>query len=351
MLRVEHLGLCRGRFSLRDIALQIAEAEYFCLLGPTGSGKTMLIECIAGLNQPQTGCVLLGGRDITSLRPELREISYVPQDYALFPHLTVEGNIGAPCRVRRWPRSSVAQRVKELADLLHITHLLGRHPQNLSGGEKQRVALARALAVMPRLLLLDEPFSALDQQTRSRLRPEMKLLQERLRVTTVHVTHDFEEAALMAARIGVMEAGHLVQVGDTYEVFHRPATRSVAQFVGAENIFLGQAEPGCGDSCSCVVVGPGLRLLSSACRCGEVTVAIHPEDIVLENGHGGSSDPNQLRGTILEVAPLRSVMRVVADIGTPMVALVPMREWTRARLEVGRPVVLTIPPEAVHIFE
>jgi len=349
VLRVEKLRVRRGVFALQDFCLEVVQGEYFCLLGPTGCGKTMFIETVAGLVRPERGQVFLGEQDVTNLRPELRNVSYVPQDYTLFPHLTVEGNIAAPCRIRRLPPDATADRVKELAELLHILPLLQRYPHNLSGGEKQRVALARALAVVPRVLLLDEPFSALDRQTKARLWPEMRSLHERLKVTTIHVTHDFDEAALMASRLGVMEAGRLVQVGSTEEVFHQPRTPSVAAFVGMENLFPAVAEPASAGS-SLVEIAPGVRLVVRGHHSGPVSVAFRSEEVAIsgeEDARSGAEDSHE--GQIVAVVPLQSAVRVVVDVGVPVVATIPRTEIRQRMPELGQRVTCRVPAEAVHV--
>jgi len=236
MLRVENLSIRLGEFDLRDISFEVREGEYFVLLGPTGTGKTVLIECIAGLHRPRTGRIILNGRDVTDLPPEERGIAYVPQDYALFPNLTAFENIAFGLRVRKLPDSKVRARVYELAEWLGITYLLDRLPLTLSGGEKQRVALARALAVEPQILLLDEPLAAVDEQTRERLCRELKTIQRQTGATFVHVSHNFEETLAVADRIGVMNfvegteegkrgtrlrIGQLLQVGTPEEIFYR----------------------------------------------------------------------------------------------------------------------------------
>jgi molybdate/tungstate transport system ATP-binding protein len=204
MLRVERLSIRLGEFDLRNISLEVREGEYFVLLGPTGTGKTVLVECIAGLHRPKSGRIFLNGRDITDLPPEERGIGYVPQDYALFPNLTAFENIAFGLRVRKFPEAMVRRKVQELAEWLGITYLLHRLPLTLSGGEKQRVALARALAVEPKVLLLDEPLAAVDEQTRERLCRELKAIQRQTGATFVHVSHNFEETLAVADRIGVM---------------------------------------------------------------------------------------------------------------------------------------------------
>jgi len=350
VLRLEKLSLKRGSFALQEIDLEVAPGEYFCLLGPTGSGKTMLVECIAGLNRVASGRILLENQDITHARPEQRRVGYVPQDYALFPHMTVAENIKAPCRVRRLAPSDTAKRVEELSELLHISHLLHRYPHNLSGGEKQRVALARALSVMPRLLLLDEPFSALDQATRLRLWTEMKALHQQFPVTTIHVTHHFEEAAFMAARLGVLEGGRLRQTGSVEEVLHRPVSSSVARFVGAENIFLGVAAPEA-EGCTCLEIPPGVRLKAAGCHCGKVSIAIRPEQIMLADGSERKRWDNCFPGSVAAIMPLGSVVRLIVDIGVPIIATINYSQWSARSWREGAPVTIIIPPQAIHVIE
>jgi len=191
-------------FRLCDINLDIAVGEYFIVLGPTGAGKTILLETIAGLHQPRRGHILLDGVDITHTPPERRGIGFVYQDYALFPHLTVSGNIAFGLGLQGMGQSDIEKRVAAISQLLGIEHLLHRLPETLSGGEAQRVALARALVVEPRLLLLDEPLSALDPEAREALQRELGRIHRKLGTTTVHVTHDFEEAVALGDRIAVL---------------------------------------------------------------------------------------------------------------------------------------------------
>ncbi|RKY03149.1 hypothetical protein DRP77_06765, partial [Candidatus Poribacteria bacterium] len=188
MIRVERLNAQAGEFRLKDIDLEIGKGEYFVLLGPTGAGKTFLIECICGLRRIESGRILINGRDVTHLEPAERNLGYVPQDYALFPTMTVFENIAFGLKVRR--ASNVEERVLKVAEMLRITHLLDRYPQGLSGGEKQRVALGRALVIEPDALLLDEPLSALDPATAETLCRELKRVQRETGVTTIHVCHN-----------------------------------------------------------------------------------------------------------------------------------------------------------------
>lgn len=242
VIQIRGLSITLGEFSLKSIDLRVEEGEYFVILGPTGAGKTVLVECIVGLHAPSTGRVLLDGSDVTDARPEHRNVAYVPQDYCLFPNMTVARNIGFGLRIRKRPEPEIDRRVEQLARMLHIESLLGRHPLTLSGGEKQRVALARALAIEPRVLLLDEPLAAVDERTRERLCEELKTVQRELGTTTIHVSHNFEETLAVADHIGVFDDGVIRQVGTPFEVFHRPADEFVASFVGCENIIEGRAD-------------------------------------------------------------------------------------------------------------
>lgn len=219
MIEIKKLSIKIGDFSLWDIDLSIRDREYLVVLGPTGAGKTVLMECMAGLHRIKRGKILIDDIDITQLPPEERSIGYVPQDYVLFPFLNVEENILFGLKRGKYNKTEIRQRLITLADLLGIDHLLNRDVRTLSGGEKQRVALARALATSPRILFMDEPFGALDVQTSSYLRLELRRIHHELGVTTVHITHNHAEAGEMADRIAVLVSGKIAQVGKPDDIF------------------------------------------------------------------------------------------------------------------------------------
>ncbi|MDY0002643.1 MAG: ATP-binding cassette domain-containing protein [Polyangia bacterium] len=253
MLELRDLGLTAGAFSLSGISLDVRPGEYFVLLGPTGSGKTLLLEVICGLLQPRTGQVRWQGRDLMCLPPEARPLAVLFQDLALFDHLTVGENIAFGPRVRGLGRAARDARARAMAARLGIETLLGRRVEGLSGGERQRVALARALAVEPALLLVDEPLSALDGVTRDHLREELKRLHAESRgagpdpeaLTVVHVTHDREEALYLADRISVLLGGRLFPPVPPADLFRRPVDPAVARFLGLRNVFaVDEASPG-----------------------------------------------------------------------------------------------------------
>ncbi|YCK36935.1 ABC transporter ATP-binding protein [Actinomadura sp. ATCC 39365] len=222
-----------GVRALDDLALTVADGEFFALLGPSGCGKTTLLRSIAGLETPTSGTVAINGKDVTALPPGERDVAMVFQDYAIFPHMDVTANIAYPLRIRKVPRARRTEKAAEVAARLSLTELLLRRPSELSGGQQQRVALARAIACHPAAFLFDEPLSNLDARLRLEARTFLKRLQRELAVTTVFVTHDQAEALALADRIAVMSKGSMIQVGTPAEIFHRPATTFVASFIGS----------------------------------------------------------------------------------------------------------------------
>ncbi|GHF97269.1 ABC transporter ATP-binding protein [Deinococcus piscis] len=239
-LSIQRLSKHYGRtVAVQDFSLDVAAGETLALLGPSGCGKSTVLRCVAGLERPDSGQIMMEGREMTGLPPEARDIGMVFQDYALFPHLSVLGNVAYGPRMRRAPRAEAERRAREALALVDLSGLEHRRPDQLSGGQQQRVALARALATGSGLLLLDEPLSNLDEKLRHELRGELKSLLAQTRSAALLVTHDQREALAVAGRVGVMRAGQLVQVGPGPDLFARPATAWVAAFLGHANIFKG----------------------------------------------------------------------------------------------------------------
>ncbi len=350
MLQLKGISLHKGRFSLQEVDLQVRPHEYFVLLGPTGCGKTLLLETTAGLERPNAGEVLIDGIGMTNWPPEERNVGYVPQDYALFPHMTVEQNILSGCLARRAPTDEGRRRTQHLADLLHIAPLLPRRVHRLSGGERQRVALARALAMQPRLLLLDEPLAALDPSMKNRLWSELRAIHDQLHVTTVHVTHDFEEAYALADTIGLMHDGVLVQVGPPEEVFHKPANCVAADFVGVRNILEGQAAPTDGEGSCCVRIGGEVCIWAAAACEGPANVFIRPEEVWIGRGDCDcGATRNMYQGTVESVLNRGPLAEVIVDIGVPIVSLVSKRAREELAIDRGSLVTVSFREEGVHV--
>jgi ABC-type Fe3+/spermidine/putrescine transport system ATPase subunit len=237
MIRVEGLTILFESFKIRDLHIVIEEKEIHSLLGPTGCGKTLILESIMGLHKPSAGKIWIGEREVQSLPPEQREISYVPQDLALFPHLRVRENILYGIKARNLDERLFREHIQLLIQVMKVEHLLERYPANLSGGEKKRVALLRALVPRPKLLLLDEPLSGLDPSIKAEIQELLKTLHSTFHPTILCVTHDFEEAYSLSDRITIFMEGKVEQVGKKDDIFLRPQSKSVAQFLGAKNLY------------------------------------------------------------------------------------------------------------------
>lgn len=231
MIRVRGLAFRAGDFAVQGVDLDVAAGEYFVLLGPNGSGKTLLVTCLAGLIRAAAGRIWIDDRDVTHLEPRLRRIGYVPQDYGLFPHLDVARNVTFALRARGLPRREALRQAAPLVEMLDLGRLMRHWPHTLSGGERQKVALARALAARPAVLLLDEPTSALDGPTRAEVLRLLRRIQRDVAVTTIHVCHNLQEAKAVADRAGVMIAGRLVQTGRLEDLIREPANPAVARLL------------------------------------------------------------------------------------------------------------------------
>ncbi len=278
--------------AVRDVSLEVPAGEFFTLLGPSGCGKTTLLRIIAGLEMPDEGRVLLGGKDITDLPATRRQVNTVFQSYALFPHLTVFENVAFGLRSRKFPQDEINERVGKRLEMLGLEEMAQRRPDQLSGGQKQRVALARALVNEPEVLLLDEPMSALDAKLRAQVQVELRRLQQKLGRTFILVTHDQDEAMVVSDRIAVMRDGAVIQSGTPEEVYDAPRTRFVAEFLGAANLISGKVVDGG------LQTELGFLHLEETPPWSQGTVAIRPEWIRL---HESPPAQNGIRGRVREV--------------------------------------------------
>jgi molybdopterin-binding protein len=349
MLKISKLSVRLGLFELRDVTFEVAHGEYFVLLGMSGAGKSVLLRLISGLAQPDAGEIVLNGKLITNEKIQKRKVGMVFQDSVLFPHLDVFRNISYPLKIRGFRKEAVKKKVGELAELTNVGHLLGRFPHNLSGGESQRVALARILATEPDCLLLDEPLSSLDVQLRGELRSLLRKINENGQ-TIVHVTHDYEEAILLAHRIGVIEQGTLVQTGEPRIVFRHPKSEFVARFVGIKNFFPGELIDQ-GSSMKIFRSGQTEFSVLSDEPPGEGYVVIRAEDIVVSAHRASSSAVNNFRGKVVSLEPARIGTEVTADIGIMLAALLTDESVDKLNLKTGSPVWLSFKASAIRYIK
>ena len=345
-IEVERLRAGYGATIVVDgVDLSVAPGEFVAILGSSGCGKTTLLRTIAGFQKAAGGRVRSFGRDMTDLPPERREVAMVFQSYALWPHMTVLGNIGYGLRLRRTPRAEIRTRVGKILAMLNMAGLEERKVTDLSGGQRQRVALGRALAVEPRLLLLDEPLSNLDAKVRLQLRAEIKALQSRLGFAVLHVTHDREEAMTMADRIVVMDQGRIAQVGAPEEVYHRPVSPFVATFMGADNTIT--LKIGEGPAGRRVEAGPHHQAapVQDAIAVGP-TIAYFRDDVArIESPARQAEGEITLQGKVTLRSYPGGHYRYAIAVGD--------RDYMvrDARLfEVGTPVGLCLPVSALHLF-
>ncbi|SNX72688.1 putative spermidine/putrescine transport system ATP-binding protein [Cereibacter ovatus] len=333
---------------VRDFNLDIEQGEFVSLLGPSGCGKTTVLRMVAGFETPNHGAIRIEGRDMVRQRPNQRKIGMVFQAYALFPNLTVAQNVGFGLKVAGVPRREAADRVAEMLALIGLPDLGGRYPFQLSGGQQQRVALARALAVRPRVLLLDEPLSALDAKIRVSLRTEIRAIQQRLAITTIFVTHDQEEALSISDRIVVMNGGIAEQVGTPFQIYNHPTTKFVANFVGTLNTLPAEVvDPSAG---IVRVGGQTIRLPESLERAAgtRIGLALRPEAL-----HLGTAEGREvvLPATISDVQFLGSVIRVRAETQGASVALDTFNRADVPPPQVGSPAQISFSARDVIVLE
>ena len=327
--------------ALDDVSLEVAPGELVALLGPSGCGKTTLLRSVAGLEQPDSGRILVGGKDVTGAPTRKRPIGMVFQSYALFPNMTLRGNVGFPLKVRGQAVDRIADRVEELLDLVHLTDQADRFPHQVSGGQQQRAALARALAPAPEVLLLDEPLSALDAMVRTRLRDEIRRIQQVVKITALYVTHDQAEAMAMADRVAVMNRGRVEQVAPPLELYDEPTTRFSAGFVGNRNALELPVTDGH------VGFGGALRVAAPNGGSGRAVAFFRPEDVRFSaNGHG---HPAIVEGKMFQgsVTRLHLVVEAAGETAR-LYADLPSRE--AAPLPVGAEVRVFVDAANVRVF-
>lgn len=325
--------------AVEDFNLDVEKGEFVSFLGPSGCGKTTTLRMIAGFELPTTGVITLDGEDITYKSPNQRNVGMVFQSYALFPNLTIGQNIGFGLQVRKLSEAETKKRIDEMLTLVHLEAHIDKYPYQLSGGQQQRIALARALAINPRVLLLDEPLSALDAKIRVELRLEIRRIQQTMGITTIYVTHDQEEALLISDRVVVMSQGCMEQVGTPANIYNFPASEFVAQFVGQLNMLpVTQVDL---EKHTCLLAEQKIKFEQSPARkiSDSPRLAIRPEELQLGTGEGR----NALKGRVESVLFLGAVVRLRIDVGGILLSADFFNERTRTLPRSGDDVVVSFP--------
>ncbi|KPK43953.1 MAG: hypothetical protein AMJ65_04400 [Phycisphaerae bacterium SG8_4] len=356
MLSVRQICKTYPGFGIKDVSFEVQQCEYFVLLGPTGAGKSVMLEIIAGLTRPDSGSVLLDGRDITGEKIQNRRISLVFQSSALFPHMSVYENVAYPLRWCGRTRSQIDQRVAKLADDFDFSHLLEARPQTLSGGESQRVSLARAVASEPRCLLLDEPLSSLDASSRCEIRSLLRNISANGQLI-LHVTHDYTEAVSLSTHIAVMEDARIAQIGTVEEIFQHPQSQFIARFVGIRNFFKGRLKaPEAGGTSLRHFATDGLSFSVLTDRpAGQGSVMVRSEDVTITNAASPTSARNNFAGPIVDIAPIGGGVEVIVDIGhgksLEIAAIITNEAVSALELRLGKKVWVTFKAAAAIFIE
>ncbi|MBR1369216.1 ABC transporter [Methanocalculus chunghsingensis] len=353
MIEFDKLSLRLGDFYLQDVSIRINRGDYYFIIGPSGAGKTVILEAIAGLHLPDSGMITIDDRNVAALPPEKRRIALVYQDYSLFPHMSVEKNIGFGLRMQKCSKEEIHRRVSRLLEQFGIVHLKKRYPGTLSGGEQQRVAIARALASDPEILLLDEPFAALDPITREQIIMDLLRIHRKKNLTIVQVTHSREEIMRMANRCAVIIDGICVQEGPVESVFQNPGSTVVARFIGMDNVIPGVIIARSSGLTTINLGGKSITAVSDASPGDPVEIAFRAIDVTVELHNGFiSSAQNRFIATITAVVPLGGPLtQVHMDAGFPILALVTTLSAEQLDFSPGMDVVASIKASAIKVIE
>jgi ABC-type sugar transport system ATPase subunit len=347
MLRTERLSKRIDAFALREISLEVAQGDYYVLLGRSGAGKTQLLELICGLTPPDSGRIFLEGEEITHRRVQDRGIGLVFQDLALFPHYSVKDNIMYPLKIKNLTLMERVDRVQRAAAEMNITDLLLRKPNTLSGGEKQRVALARTLVTQPKILLLDEPMASVDASLKDDIRRMLRRL-NRNGQTIIHVTHDYGEAISLASRVGVMHNGRIIQEGTPLEVFNHPVNRFVARYAGIKNFYRATFIRSY-NSCSGITEKRTKFRLPKGCYPSAGLLIIGSSEVLLSRQGAAGIQINNIHGIIDDVVPSPTGFEITVNAGDFFYADITHREMEENRFVTGEKVIVSFRSESLRV--
>jgi ABC-type Fe3+/spermidine/putrescine transport system ATPase subunit len=353
MIVLEQVCLALGEFCLHDIDLRISKGEYLVIMGPSGAGKTVLLETIAGLRFPDKGRIILDGIDACGIPPDKRRIAIVYQDYSLFPHMTAFENIAFGLRLQRVAEPETEQRVRALLKEFNIAHLIDHYPSSMSGGEQQRVALARALAVKPDILLLDEPFAALDPRTREECMGLMLAVKKSQNLTILQVSHSREEAFGVSDRVALLIGGSIIQTGSADEIFRTPRSPAAAKYAGIDNIFSGTVLSCDGTSSKIDIGGHQINLKGTPPVGASVTIGIAGEHIsIVEEPHViVDAALNAVSGVVRDLLPMEYAVKIRIGGVLPLTAVVKRNDGLTQLPLKGEHRLAVFRPEDVHLLE
>jgi ABC-type Fe3+/spermidine/putrescine transport system ATPase subunit len=347
-LEVQSVSKAWQGFELNGIEMNVEDGDYFVILGPTGAGKTLLLETIMGFHLPDTGRILLDGSDVTDVPVEQRMIGYVSQKCVLFPHMTVRQNVEFGLKMRKTPKTKRVESVDRILDFMNLKALEHRYPEKLSGGEKQKVALARVLALEPKTILFDEPLTGIDAKAAREIKNELKRIHG-LGKTIIHVTHNQIEGFSLANKMAIIKNGSVVQTGKPKDIFTKPESEFVAKFLGYENVFSAKLLK-TGDSFSLVKVADVELNAAEKVTTPECTIAIRPEDISILFSAPKTDSVNVLEGKIVEFADQGSTVAIIVDAALPFTVVVNRRFFMENNLEIGQAVWLSFESDSVKII-
>jgi len=348
MLEVKDLCVQVGKFFLKSVNLEVHDGEYFVLLGPTGSGKSVLLESIAGLTSVTSGEIWINHRDVTNLNMASHNIGFAFQDYALYRHLSVRDNISFGLMWQDLKQKDIDKAVDNAVALLHLENLLDKRSWTLSGGESQKIALARAIAIKPDLLILDEPLSAVDAETKEDYERELRELHDHLGLTTIHVTHSFEEAVALGDRIAVIMGGEILQVGKPEEIFLYPQSEKLARFLMTRNVFAGEISPG--SNGNKVFSVNDMRILVNTELEGKTHVSIRPENILLSREPVDSPGNNCIEGTVTRIVDRGTITHIKVNVPPEFTCLALRRSLKELGLSENDRIFLTFEVSDVNVF-